>query len=144
MFKANNSYQKDYEIFWDTPFPNGKTDISLIGGNTDSSDFETSLSELYEWSEVSSWSEFAQELFDSFKTNTSASAFNALMFCIDNSYTDKDIPDEQHDLRQAVLGCTTPLELFSIIVEEMHDDLDPSIFVRSDNPLLLWLREKRW
>lgn len=143
MFKAESDYQKDYEIFWDTPFPDGKKSIHLIGGNTDSSYFDTALSELYEWSEVSSWSEFAQELFESFKTNASDSAFNELMYCIDCSFTDGDIPDEQH-WRQDIWECTTPLELFNAVLYVMDEHLDPSIFVRSDNPLLLWLQEKRW
>ena len=50
VFKTNISHQKNYEIYWITPFPEGKQKLYMVSGNTDSSDFHTAIN-AYKWFE---------------------------------------------------------------------------------------------
>ncbi len=146
--------RKHYSLFWDKHFPEGVQTVYSVGGNSDSSDSESSLST----GQVIN-PDLEKELVKK-KIPTKFSCFKDLFQCIldhkddfddffcfiDSSYDDYDEDEDEDETRvyhDKVEKAKTANGLFEVLFDYMVGGIDPIVLVRESNGLLVFLKNVR-
>lgn len=130
IYRTNVPHLKDYEKYWKTPFPEGKQDIYMVFGNSDSSYFSEALG--------------ITNIKEPLSTDLKFSCYSDLAEYL---YKNREI-ECQYFLYLfadyiAWEGEKSPLDLFTTLVNEGNYSLDPILLVHEHNPLLRWLVDIR-
>lgn len=141
-----NKYRKHYLSFWDKHFPEGAQTIYSVGGNSDSSDSETSLivsctinpnlEKELEKKKVPTKFKCYKDLFQCILDNKDE--FNDFFCHVNGSYE-----DEVGIYYNKVEKTKTAKQLFEVLLNYMINDIDPIILVRESNGLLMFLKDVR-
>ena len=166
VFETKIPHQKNYEIYWHKPFPEGIQRIYILGGNTDSSDFGTALN-TNKFSYKDTKPKFtcyedlakylykhrnAKYLYKHRNNKTCPDECEDCKFCyrFHSRYGDIDEYDEdeltilyENNYYKAITNSTSHLELFTKICEYFDQKLDQILMIRKYDPVLRWLIDIR-
>ena len=157
VFETKIPHQKNYEIYWDKPFPEGMQSIYILGGNTDSSDFGTALNtNKFSYDDTkpkfTCYEDLAKYLYKHRNNKTCSDKCEDCEFCyrFHSRYGDIDEYDEdeltilyENNYYKAITNSTSHLELFTKICEYFNQKLDPILMIRKYDPVLRWLIDIR-